>query len=73
MITEKDKYRAQFFPISAFGLMTPLGSVVLDLRVISWSDIDLHFLLYLLLSLFLFACGMILATAGITYLEEKGK
>ena len=73
MAIEKDKYRAQFFQIGAFALMTPLASVIMDLKNISWEDINIRFFLFSSLSLILFVCGMIAATFGIIYLEEKGK
>ena len=73
MITEKDKYRAQFFQIGAFALMTPLGKVFLDLRETSFKDFNLWFLGYFILALMFFMCGIICATVGIIYLEEKRK
>lgn len=73
MVTDKDKYRAQFFQICAFALMTPLGKIFLDLREMSFEDFNMWLLGYFMLALFFFICGIILATIGIIYVEEEGR
>lgn len=73
MVTERDKYRAQFFQIAAFALMTPFAKMFLELRFMHLKDYSLSFFLFGIAYIVLFILGFILATIGITYLEEKGE
>ena len=71
MITELQKYQAQFFQVSGFCLMTPLGKLVLDFLDFKLSDIDIKFIFYLLLTLLLTFFGIILVIHGMEILEER--
>ena len=73
MITEKDKYRAQFFQICAFALATPLAKMFLELRFMHLIDFDIKFLVFGIIYLLMFILGFILATIGIVYLDEGRK
>lgn len=73
MITEKDKYRAQFHQICGLALMTPLGKFIIDLRFLTLKDLNLKLLLCVIFYLFLFTCGNIIAGRGIEFLEGKDK
>lgn len=64
MATEKDKYRAQFFQIGAFALMTPLAKMFLEARFMHLKDYNLSFFLFGVAYILLFILGFILATIG---------
>lgn len=70
VITEADKYRATSFQVGSFALMTPLGRLILDLRDFTLYDLNIMFLLYVLLSLFFFYAGIILLVRGLEILEK---
>ena len=73
MIKESDKYRAQFHQICGLALMTPVGSIIMDIRNLTFKDFSFYFLGCLIFYLFLFICGNIIVGRGIEFLEEKDK
>ena len=73
MITEKDKYRAQFFQICGFAFMTPTVKMFLELRFMHLTDFNIAYFVFATIYVLLAILGFIFATIGITYLEERGK
>lgn len=71
MASEVQKYRANMFQIGGFGLMSPLGKVVLNFSEYKLLDLNLQFLLNILLSLLLFSLGIMLLIKGMETLEER--
>lgn len=71
MVEEQDKYRAQFHQICGLALMTPAGSIVMDLRDLTLKEISLYFFFCLAIYIFLFLCGMLLVGRGLDFLEER--
>ncbi len=73
MVTEKDKYRAQFYQISGFALMSPLGKLIIDLKTLKIEDFHFILFIYTFIYAVLFLCGMLLICKGLDFLEEKRK
>ena len=71
MVTKQQEYQAQFFQISGFCLMTPLGKLVLNFLDFELKDLTLKFFLYCLFTLFLLYLGIILVLHGMEPLEER--
>lgn len=71
MVSEVQKYRANMFQIAGFGLTSPFGKVVLNFSEYKLLDMNLQFLLNLLLSLLLFVLGIMLLIKGMETLEER--
>ena len=71
MVTEDQKYIAQFFQISSFCCMTPLGKFILSIGELTLSDITIMFVIYLIISVVLFLFGIILAAKGLETIEER--
>ena len=73
MVTDLDKYRAQFFQIAALCFITPLGKIILGLIDYDLSKMWPKLLAYFVFSLFLSYIGMVLLFKGEEHLEEKNK
>ena len=72
MINElQKKYESQFLQISGFSLMTPFGKIILSALDFEFHNLNLFFILYLLFSLVLAFCGMILILHGYVDLGDK--
>ena len=71
MVTELDKYRAQFFQVGGLCFMTPLGKVVLGLLDYDLGRMWLKLLLYSIFSLLLFYVGIIFVVKGEEHLEKE--
>lgn len=71
MVSEVDKHRAVTIQIAGFALMTPLGNLVVNpLELDLFKFGLLFFLFYVLLTLFLFYCGMICLIRSQEILKE---
>lgn len=71
MVTELDKYRAQYFQISGFCLMSPLGKIILNLFDYELKEIlTIKFLICSVIALLLFYLGLVLIFKGEEKLEE---
>ena len=69
MSSDVQKYKAQFFQISGFALMSPLGKMVLnifELKEITFSTI---FFILFGIALVMFAGGIMLTARGLEHLE----
>ncbi|MBI3591155.1 MAG: hypothetical protein HY094_07275 [Candidatus Melainabacteria bacterium] len=73
MNTEIQKYRAQFFQISGFCLMTPFGKTVLSFLDYDFSKIGTKLLLYVVVALVLAYLGIICILKGEEHLEGRRK
>ncbi len=74
MVTEAQKYRAQFLQISGFCLMTPIGRLVLEFLDSGWDDLTIKFFFYLIITLVLAYWGIrfiIRGMASVEYGEQK--
>ncbi len=72
MVSEIQKYQAQFFQVSGFCLMTPLGKLILDFLDFKLSYIlTLKFIIYLTFTIFLTCLGIMLVIQGIEILGER--
>ena len=69
MGTESQKYRAQLFQVSGLACFTPIGKTFMDLPNIGIGHMNLKFIIYLLLSVFLIYMGIILIVRGFEVLE----
>ncbi len=69
MVVESKKYRAQFFQVSGFCLMTPMGKLVLEFLDIGWDDLTIKFFFYLIVALVLTYFGIIFIIRGMEILE----
>ena len=73
MNSEVQRYRAQFFQISGFCLMSPFGKIILDGLDLKLSDVlTVKFAIYFTCTIFLACLGIILAIHGMEALEERG-
>lgn len=71
MVTELDKYRAQYFQIAGFCLMSPLGKIILNLFDYELKEIlTIKFLICSVIALLLFYLGLVLIFKGEEKLEE---
>lgn len=64
MIEEYQKYKADFYKISGFALMTPLGRFVLDIMHSNFADLTLDSLSNFSVSLLLFLIGIMFVQIG---------
>ena len=71
MINEEQKYMAQFFQISGFCCMTPLGNLILHALDYKLSDLNIFFFLYFIFSFSLFLLGILLEIKGLEHVEER--
>ncbi len=71
MITEEDKHLAGILEICGFGLMSPLGKLVLDLPDTEWADLKTKFLIIFLFYSLLFYLGIILLAKSVEKVEER--
>ncbi len=71
MAMDIQKYRAQFFQISGFCFMSPFGKLVLGIPGYKLSDFNFLFIIYIVISLFLFYLGIIFMFKGEEHLEER--
>ena len=71
MITEEDKHLAGILEVCGFGLMSPLGKLVLDLPDIRWIDLTSKFFIIFLLYSVLFYFGIILLVKSVEKVEER--
>ena len=69
MVTESQKYRAQFLQVSGFCLMTPMGKLVLEFLDIGWNDLTIKFSFYLIVTLVLTYLGIMFVIRGMEILE----
>ncbi len=69
MVTEVQKYRAQFFQILGLACLTPIGRIFLSIPNISLKDFNVKFLIYCIASVLLIYLGIILIVRGIEVLE----
>lgn len=72
MISEVQKYRAQFFQIVGLAFMTPFGKLTLKIFNLEPIAINLYLFIASLLSLFCLYFGIILIVKGIDVLEGRG-
>ena len=70
MASDLQRYRAQFFQISGFAFMTPLGKFILDLKDIKLEQVGIWFFVYLVFSLLLAYCGIIFLLKGEEHLND---
>lgn len=70
MANDIQKYRAQFFQIAGFALMSPFGRFILDLKDMKLKDANLWVLFCFLLSIILSYIGIIFLLKGEEHLEE---
>ncbi|MBI3590750.1 MAG: hypothetical protein HY094_05140 [Candidatus Melainabacteria bacterium] len=71
MVSEVQKYRAQFFQVLGFSFMTPIGKIVLDAIDMEQSDLTFKLLIYTGVALILASLGIILNLKGMEVLEER--
>ena len=71
MVTEEQKYMAQFFQISGFCCMTPFARLILKLLDTEPFDLSLRFFVVFLISALLFIWGIILVLKGLERVEER--
>ena len=71
MVTEEQKYMAQFFQISGLCCMTPLGRLILKLLDVEPFNISLRFFVVLIISTLLLIWGIILVLKGLERVEER--
>ena len=71
MVTEADKYRAQFLQIVGLACMTPMGKIFLDIPNVDIQYMSIKHFLYLIVCLFLAYVGIMIAVRGLEILEEK--
>ena len=72
MVSEVQKYRAQFFQIMGLIFMTPFGKLTLKIFNLEPITINLYLFVASLLSLLCLYFGIILIVKGMDVLEEKG-
>ena len=71
MVTEVQKYRAQFFQVSGFCLMSPFGKLILEFLDIKLNDLNLRFIFYLACTVLLAFTGIIMILQGLDTVEKK--
>ena len=70
MIHEENKYRAEVFKIAGFALMTPFGTIVLDMFRSGFINLKPNIIIALLTSLLLVYLGVILIQRGFEAVED---
>ena len=70
MIDEPNKYRAQLFQITGLSFFAPIGKIFIDIKELRIDDLNLAFLIHLIVSLYLGYFGMILISKGYEVLKE---
>lgn len=71
MLNEVRKYRAQFFQIAGISCMSPLGKCFLDIKEIHRQDLNLAFLVHILVSLLLFFTGIMFIKTGLKIIKGE--
>ncbi len=71
MIEEYNKYRAQLFQVAGLSLFAPLGRIFIDIKEIKLIDLNIAFLVHILISLSLSYFGIILIDKGFNSLQRR--
>lgn len=70
MITDEDKQIAEIFKIAGFALMSPLGKVVLDIPGFKFYSTNIAYVIFFVISLFLFHLGIIVISKCVERVTE---